>query len=87
VPCCDSGAVLLVYDAAVQVTGPTGKRKVPLREWFLGPRKTVLKRGEIASWKVKFDIPPQPHGRHLKHLKAIVEASPAPGKLSSTALR
>jgi uncharacterized protein (TIGR00299 family) protein len=37
-----------------------------------------VKRGEIASWKVDFDIPPQPHGRHLKHLKAIVDASSAP---------
>src|SRR5882757_8437935 len=37
-----------------------------------------VKRGELASWKVDFDIPPQPHGRHLKALKAIVDASPAP---------
>ena len=49
VPCCDSGPVLLVYDAMVLVTGPSGKRKVPLRDWFVGPRKTVLKRGEIAT--------------------------------------
>ncbi len=49
VPCCDSGPILLVYDAAVLVVGPTGKRKVPLRDWFLGPRRTVLKRGEIAT--------------------------------------
>ena len=49
VPCCDSGAVLLVYDAACWWPAPKGKRKVPLREWFLGPRKTVLKRGEIAT--------------------------------------
>ena len=49
VPCCDSGPVLLVYDAMVLVTGPVGKRKVPLRDWFVGPRKTVLKRGEIAT--------------------------------------
>jgi carbon-monoxide dehydrogenase medium subunit len=33
----------------VLVTGPGGKRKVPLRDWFVGPRKTVLKRGEIAT--------------------------------------
>ena len=33
----------------VLVAGPAGKRKVPLRDWFLGPRKTVLKRGEIAT--------------------------------------
>ena len=61
VPCCDSGAVLLVYDAAVLVAGPAGKRKVPLREWFLGPRKTVLKRGEIATG-VTVSLPMQKHG-------------------------
>jgi CO/xanthine dehydrogenase FAD-binding subunit len=61
VPCCDSGAVLLVYDAAVRITGPGGKRKVPLREWFLGPRKTVLKRGELAT-AVTVPLPKQKHG-------------------------
>ena len=61
VPCCDSGAVLLVYDAVVQVAGPKGKRKVPLREWFVGPRKTVLKRGEIATG-VTVALPKKKHG-------------------------
>jgi CO/xanthine dehydrogenase FAD-binding subunit len=60
VPCCDSGPVLLVYDAAVLVTGPSGKRKVPLRDWFLGPRKTVLKRGEIATG-VAVPLPKRKH--------------------------
>jgi hypothetical protein len=44
-----------------------------------------VKRGEIASWKVDFDIPPQPHGRHLKQLKAIVDASPAPAHVKAKA--
>ncbi|MFI5244793.1 MAG: nickel pincer cofactor biosynthesis protein LarC [Gemmatimonadales bacterium] len=44
-----------------------------------------VKRGEIASWKVDFDIPPQPHGRHLAQLKAIVEASPAPAHVKAKA--
>ncbi len=61
VPCCDGGAVLLVYDAAVVMVGPAGKRKVSLRDWFLGPRKTVLKRGEIAIG-VKVSLPEQKHG-------------------------
>jgi len=61
VPCCDSGPVLLVYDAAVLVTGSSGKRKVPLREWFLGPRKTVLKRGELATG-VTVALPKKKHG-------------------------
>jgi CO/xanthine dehydrogenase FAD-binding subunit len=60
VPCCDSGAVLLVYDAVVHIAGSAGKRKVPLREWFLGPRKTVLKRGEIATG-VTVPLPKQRH--------------------------
>ncbi len=51
----------------------------------VGVRLERVKRGEIASWKVDFDIPPQPHGRHLKHLKAIVEASPAPDHVKAKA--
>ena len=61
VPCCDSGAVLLVYDAVVEVAGPKGKRKVPLGDWFLGPRKTVLRRGEIATG-VTVPWPKRKHG-------------------------
>ena len=49
VPCCDSGPILQVYDASMLVAGPAGRRRVPLNEWFVGPRKTVLKRGEIAT--------------------------------------
>jgi CO/xanthine dehydrogenase FAD-binding subunit len=61
VPCCDSGAVLLVYDAAVRVAGPAGRRKVALSDWFVGPRKTVLKRGEIATG-VTVSLPKKKHG-------------------------
>ena len=51
----------------------------------VGVRLERVKRGEIASWKVDFDIPPQPHGRHLKHLNAIVDASPAPAHVKAKA--
>ncbi len=51
----------------------------------IGVRIERVKRGEIASWKVDFDIPPQPHGRHLKHLQAIVDASPAPDDVKTRA--
>jgi uncharacterized protein (TIGR00299 family) protein len=46
-----------------------------------------VKRAEIASWKVDFDIPPQPHGRHLKHIRAIVDASTAPERVKARANR
>lgn len=47
--------------------------------------KSVL-RGQIACRKVDFTIPPQPHGRHLKHIKAIVEATPAPEHVKAKAI-
>ncbi|MBX9927508.1 MAG: nickel pincer cofactor biosynthesis protein LarC [Gemmatimonadaceae bacterium] len=52
----------------------------------VGVQCTRVKRGEIASWKVDFTIPPQPHGRHLKHIKAIVEASSAPAQVQARAM-
>ena len=52
----------------------------------VGVRRTRVTRGQIAAWKVDFDIPPQPHGRHLKHLVAIVEASAAPASVKAKAI-
>lgn len=48
---------------------------------------TRVSRGQIACTKVDFRIPPQPHGRHLKHLKAIVDATPAPDAVKEKANR
>lgn len=48
---------------------------------------TKVSRGQIACHKVDFTIPPQPHGRHLKHIKAIVEATPAPEAVRAKAMR
>lgn len=35
-------------------------------------------RGEIVCRKVDFDIPPQPHGRHIAEIRALVDRSEAP---------
>ena len=35
-------------------------------------------RGEIVCQKVDFDIPPQPHGRHIQEIREIVSKSGAP---------
>lgn len=35
-------------------------------------------RGEIVCRKVDFDIPPQPHGRHIREIRRIVATSGAP---------
>ena len=60
VPCCDSGPVLLAYDAVVLIAGARGKRKLALSEWFLGPRRTALKAGEIVTG-VALPLPPKKH--------------------------
>jgi len=48
VPCLDSGAPLMVYEAEVVVKSSKAERIVPIHEWFLGPRKTALQKGEIV---------------------------------------
>lgn len=37
-----------------------------------------VRRADLACKKVDFDIPEQPHGRHLKQIREILARSPAP---------
>ena len=45
----------------------------------IGVRIEDVRRGDIACKKVDFDIPPQPHGRHITQIRKLVEESAAPG--------
>ena len=47
VPSLDSGPVLVALDAEVTVAGVGGRRRMPLADFFVGPRKTALQKGEI----------------------------------------
>jgi carbon-monoxide dehydrogenase medium subunit len=49
VPSMDSGPTLMALEAIVTVIGATGRRQVPLNEFFLGPRKTILKPDELLA--------------------------------------
>jgi carbon-monoxide dehydrogenase medium subunit len=49
VPCMDSGPLLCAYDATIRVAGSKGKRNISTSEWFVGPRKTSLQKGEIVT--------------------------------------
>ena len=44
-------------------------------------------RGEIACWKVDFDIPPQPHGRGIGEIRRLVAESGAPDSVREKADR
>jgi len=47
VPSMDSGPMLLALDARVTVESPGGRRRIPLNELFVGPRKTSLGPDEL----------------------------------------
>lgn len=47
VPSMDSGPTLVALDAMVTIAGANGRRQMPLTEFFVAPRKTVLKPDEL----------------------------------------
>ena len=59
---------------------PEWLRSLPARLALDGVAVDIrdVQRAGIACVKVDFGIPPQPHGRHLKHIREVVERSDAP---------
>ena len=49
VPSLDSGPALIALEAQVVMLGPAGGRRLPLADFFTGPRKTVLKPDELLT--------------------------------------
>ncbi|MEE3196931.1 MAG: FAD binding domain-containing protein [Pseudomonadota bacterium] len=49
VPSADSAPSLLALDAIATIAGSDGKRSVPLEEFFVGPRKTILEPHELLA--------------------------------------
>lgn len=49
VPSADSAPPLMVLDSRVKIAGGDEERDVTLEEFFAGPRKTVLKKGELLT--------------------------------------
>jgi CO/xanthine dehydrogenase FAD-binding subunit len=66
VPSMDSGPTLVALDAIVTVAGPEGRRQMPLTEFFVGPRKTVLKPSDLL---VEIIIPKENVGKPAHFLK------------------
>jgi xanthine dehydrogenase small subunit len=55
-PIANTPPFLLTYEAVVEIVGPRAKRKLPLKDFYLGYRKTALKRGELVT-AIEFEIP------------------------------
>jgi CO/xanthine dehydrogenase FAD-binding subunit len=60
VPCMDSGPVLSAYEAVIEVRGARGKLKIKIGDFFLGPRKTALKKGELVTG-ISLPLPDKKH--------------------------
>ena len=50
-------------------------------------RMREVLRGEIACWKVDFEIPPQPHGRGIREIRRLVAESGVPDRVREKADR
>lgn len=66
VPSADSAPVLAVYDAEVVARSIKGERRIPIGEWFTGPKKTALLPEEIVT-AVELKLPEKKHaGCYMK---------------------
>ena len=48
-PAADTAPPLLVLDAEVELIGLAGSRRLPLKDFFIGARKTVIQPGELLA--------------------------------------
>ena len=62
-------------------------RALPSRLGLDGVRVDIREvlRGELVCSKVDFDIPPQPHGRHITQIRELVARSGAPSEVRERA--
>ncbi|MGZ4538961.1 MAG: FAD binding domain-containing protein [Blastococcus sp.] len=66
-PAFDTATALLVHDADVVLSSRTGDRRVPVADFVLGPRRTDLRPGEIAT-AVELPLPAAPLGTKFARL-------------------
>jgi carbon-monoxide dehydrogenase medium subunit len=48
-PAADTAPALLAFGAEVSIYGPSGERRVPVGEFFVGPGRSALARGELVT--------------------------------------
>jgi carbon-monoxide dehydrogenase medium subunit len=58
-PAADTAPALLVYQARVNLVDARGRRQVPLADFFTGPGRTVLTRGELVE-SIDLPLPTEP---------------------------
>lgn len=65
-PAADSSSPLMLFDAEVEIYGPEGFRTILVEDFFKGPKKTDLKKGEIVT---AIQVPLPPEGMKSKYYR------------------
>ena len=60
-PAADCAPPLLVYSAVVVIAGRSGRRRMPINDFIVGPGTTALERGELVG-AIELPIPYRPFG-------------------------
>ena len=47
--CCDTAPVLMAYNASMEIVGKGGAKIIPMKEFFVFNKKTVLQNGEVVT--------------------------------------
>ena len=66
-PSADMAPPLLALEAEAVIAGPKGQRRVPMTEFFLGVRRTVLAPDELLVELVVPDPGPHSGGSYMRH--------------------
>jgi carbon-monoxide dehydrogenase medium subunit len=66
-PSADIAPPLIAANARAEILGPSGTRTVPLEEFFIGPRRTVLAADEILAGVAVPERPAESGGSYLRH--------------------
>jgi carbon-monoxide dehydrogenase medium subunit len=66
-PSAETSQALVALSAQVRIIGPEGERTIPLEDFFIGVRKTLLQPDEILLEIIVPESPPYTSGRYIKH--------------------
>jgi len=78
-PCADLAPPLLVHEARVRLESAGGMRELPLEDFFVGPRASVLRPGEVLRAIV---VDASPNGRAVFLKKGRVQMDIALGSVA-----
>jgi carbon-monoxide dehydrogenase medium subunit len=63
--CCDTAPILLALNARLEIADKTSVRTLPLKDFFVFNKKTILKKGEIVT-RVIIPRPDEETGAHYE---------------------